>query len=210
MYNACVGSTTKAPIAARAAHHPRLRRALVALFVIGTVALPFAACGGGSGPGVASIGSTTTTTIALGSANPSPFAGINQEYDYMLSYAECMRTHGVPTFPDPVRSSRGIGFNPQADSTSPQFSSANNTCKHFLPDNGGMPTAAQVAAETTKLLEWAHCMRTHGLPNFPDPKIISNSRQFGIQLSGIPVRPNSPQFQAAQMACASFGGPFGG
>ena len=73
-----------------------------------------------------------------------------------------------------------------------------------------MPTAAQVAAETTKLLEWAHCMRTHGLPNFPDPKIISNSRQFGIQLSGIPVRPNSPQFQAAQMACASFGGPFGG
>jgi hypothetical protein len=173
---------------------------------LATVALLFAACGGGSAaPGVASIGSTTTTTIALGSANPSPFAGINQQYQYMLSYAECMRVHGVPSFPDPLRSSRGVSFNPQADSKSAQFSSANNTCKHLLPDNGGMPTAAQVAAETTKLLEWARCMRAHGLPTFPDPKIISNSREFGIQLSG--ADPNSNRFQAARKVC---GGPFGG
>jgi hypothetical protein len=191
--------------AKRGAHHLRLRRSLGALFVLGTVGLLLAACGGAPGPGVASIGSTTTTTTALGTGNPSPFQGINQEYNYVLSYAECMRTHGVPNFPDPVRSSRGISFNPTADSDSPQFSSANNSCKHLLPDNGGMPTAAQIAAETTKLLEWAHCMRTHGLPNFPDPKIISNSREFGVQLPGID--PSSPQFRAAQKAC---GGAFGG
>jgi hypothetical protein len=183
----------------------KLRASKVGL-ALGAMALLLAACGGAAAPGVASIGSTTTTTIALGSANPSPFAGINQQYDYMLSYAECMRIHGLPTFPDPVRSSRGVSFDPQADSNSPQFSSANRTCEHLLPDNGGLPTATQVAAETTKLLEWAHCMRTHGLPNFPDPKIISNSRQFGIQLSG-GVDPNSPQFQAAKKVC---GGPFGG
>ena len=129
-----------------------------------------------------------------------------QALEYVLSYAECMRTHGVPNFPDPVRSGGNISFNPKADSNSPQFTSANNNCKHLLPDNGGLPTAAQIAAETTKLLEWAHCMRTHGLPNFPDPKIISNSRQFGIQLAG--VDPRSPQFQAAQKVCGdAFGGP---
>ena len=165
-----------------------------------------AACGGAAGPGVASLGSTTTTTNAVGTANPSPFQGMNQEYGYMVSYAECMRLHGVPNFPDPVRSGHNVSFNPKADSNSPQFTAANNSCKHLLPDEGGMPTAAQVAAETTKILRWAHCMRAHGLPNFPDPKIISNSRQFGIQLSG--VDPNSPQFQAAQKACGgAFGGP---
>ena len=95
---------------------------------------------------MASLGSTTTTTTALGSANPSPFQGINQEYDYTLSYAECMRTHRVPNFPDPIRTpGGGIHFNPKADSGSLRFTSANSTCKHFLPDNGGMPTAAQVA-----------------------------------------------------------------
>ena len=194
------------PRVTRTAQTKKLRAAGVAL-TLAAVAVLLAACGSGpAAPGVASIGSTTTTTNALGTANPTPFAGANQEYEYVLSYAECMRTHGVPNFPDPVRSSNGnISFNPKADSNSPQFSSANNTCKHLLPDNGGMPTATQIAAETTKLLEWAHCMRTHGLPNFPDPKIISNSHQFGIQLQG---NPNSPQFQAAQKACGSgFGGP---
>lgn len=187
-------------------HHPASRsRSGVILFGVLVIAVLFAACDSGSAtPGVASIGSTTTTTIALGSANPSPFQGLDQEYDYALSYAECMRLHGVPNFPDPVMSGHGMSFNPKADSDSPQFASANNSCKHLLPDNGGMPTAAQVAAETTKLLQWARCMRTHGEPNFPDPKIISNSHQFGVQLQG---NPNSPQFQAAQKAC---GGAFGG
>ncbi|MGB9113118.1 MAG: hypothetical protein WCF24_10380 [Acidimicrobiales bacterium] len=199
--------TNKLPIAERSIPHPGLRRTVLTFSALGAVALLFAACGGSAaGPGVASLGSTTTTTNAAGTANPSPFQGINQEYQYTLSYAECMRTHGMPNFPDPVRSDRGISFNPQADSKSPQFSSANNSCKHLLPDNGGMPTAAQVAAETTKILEWAQCMRTHGLPNFPDPKIISNSHQFGIQLNR--VDPNSPQFKTAQKACGNgFGGP---
>jgi hypothetical protein len=171
----------------------------------GAVALLFAACGGAAGPGVASLGSTTTTTNAAGTANPSPFQGPDKEYGYLLSYAECMRTHGVPNFPDPTRTNHNISFNPKADSNSPRFSSANNTCKHLLPDEGGMPTASQIAAETTKLLEWAHCMRTHGMPDFPDPKIISNSHQFGVQLPG--VDPRSPQFQTASKSC---GGAFGG
>ena len=190
----------------RTAQTRKLRAAGVGLALAGVAAL-FAACGSGpAAPGVASIGSTTTTTNAVGTANPSPFAGINQEYDYVLSYAECMRVHGLPNFPDPTRSGGGIHFNQGADSNSPQFSSANNNCKHLLPDDGGMPTAAQVAAETTKLLEQARCIRAHGVPNFPDPKIISNSHQFGIELPSASIL-NSPQFKAAQKAC---GNAFGG
>jgi hypothetical protein len=189
-------------VSEQGAHHPRLRRAAPVFFALGLAGLLFAACGGASGPGVASIGSTTTSTIAVGSANPSPFQGLDQEYDYALSYAECMRTHGVPGFPDPVKSSHQMSFNPKADSNSPQFSSANDACKHLLPDNGGPPSASQIAAETTRLLKFAQCMRTHGVPNFSDPTIRSGSDSFEVRFSaGIP--PSSPQFQVAQKACQS-------
>jgi hypothetical protein len=189
----------------RVGPHRQVRRAVPVFLVLGFAGLLFAACGGASGPGVASIGSTTTTNPSLGSANLSPFAPPARAYQYALSYAVCMQTHGVPNFPDPVKSNRGFGFNPRADSNSPRFAAANSACKHLLPDNGGLPTAAQTAAETAKLLQYAQCMRAHGVPNFPDPIVKPN--QFGFNISG--VDPNSPQFQSAQKACRSLS-PFGG
>ncbi|MGA8295480.1 MAG: hypothetical protein WB770_00380 [Acidimicrobiales bacterium] len=194
--------TRRSPIARRPISHPRFWRGLFTISGVGAVVVLLAACGGAAGPGVASLGSTTTTTNAVGTASPSPFQGINQEYSYALNYAECMRTHGVPQFPDPTRSSRGgFSFNPGADSHSPRFSSANSACKHLLPDNGGPPTAAQIAVETSRLLQYAHCMRTHGEPNFSDP--IVSTHQFGFSLQG--VDPNSARFRAAQKACESIG-----
>jgi len=178
----------------------------VALLLTG--GLLVAACGGRSAsPGVASLGSTTTTAAAPASASPTPFAGVQQEYNYVLSYAECMRSHGVTDFPDPTPpSNHGFGFNPAADSHAPQFASANSACKHFLPDNGGPLTPAQVAIATAMLLKYSKCMRSHHEPGFPDPTV--NSNEMGFSLRGI--NPRSPQFQAAQTACKSFlpgGGP---
>jgi hypothetical protein len=117
----------------------------------------------------------------------------------VLSYAECMRTHGVPNFPDPTKGSHGFSFNPKADSSSPRYASSNDACKHLLPDDGGPPTAAQIAAETARLLKYAQCMRAHGEVNFPDPIVKPNA--FGFSLNGID--PNSAQFKTAQKACAS-------
>lgn len=123
----------------------------------------------------------------------------------MVNYAGCMRSHGVSGFPDPAPpSNHGFAFNPDPDSHSPEFTSANSACKHLLPDNGGPPTAAQLAAVTVKLLKYSECMRSHGEPGFPDP--IVNSHQ--IRFKG--VDPSSPQFQSAQQACHSVlpgGGP---
>ena len=52
----------------------------------------------------------------------------------------------------------------------------------------------------------SRCMRSHGVPNFPDPKFPSGGG-VGIQLNGNGIDPNSPAFQAAQKACGSiFGG----
>jgi hypothetical protein len=74
-------------------------------------------------------------------------------------------------------------------------------CKHLLPDDGGSPSASELATETAKLLKYAQCMRSHGIASFPDP--IVNPNQIGFSLKGID--PASPQFERAQQACRSLG-----
>jgi hypothetical protein len=59
------------------------------------------------------------------------------------------------------------------------------------------PTPAQSARLLAQMLKLAYCMRAHGVPKFPDP--TSN----GIRISpSSGLDPQSPQFQAAQKACA--------
>ena len=66
-----------------------------------------------------------------------------QELPQLLRYAQCMRAHGVPNFPDPHYTSGGIGRpggmlgfggGPGLDlkHPSPQVQSANHACQHLL------------------------------------------------------------------------------
>jgi hypothetical protein len=95
---------------------PRRSAALLALVV--ALGLAAAACGGGpASPGVASVGSrSTTTTVPSG----APGAGSSAiSYADRLKHAECMRAHGIPDFPDPnpnggtlLRGGPGSDLNP--------------------------------------------------------------------------------------------------
>ena len=71
---------------------------------------------------------------------------------------------------------------------------------------GGGGTAGNSGRSTIGLgginVEFAQCMRTHGVANFPDP-----NGQGQVQFSG--VNPTSPSFEAAQRACAKYS-PGGG
>ena len=66
--------------------------------------------------------------------------------------------------------------------------------------SGGPPSPAV----TADLLKFATCMRSHGVPNFPDP---STSATAGLEFRGVvfPVGPDfdpqSPAFKQAQAAC---------
>src|ERR1700723_3756080 len=57
-----------------------------------------AGCGGGSSPGVASLGSTTTTTTPAAVIAPKGTSGSPSQE---LQYVKCLQTHGEPNFPDP-------------------------------------------------------------------------------------------------------------
>ena len=114
------------------------------------------------------------------------------------SGSQCMRAHGIASFPDPDCSGN-ILVTP-ADHLaqgSPQFTgAADRACHHLLP-NGGAPTAAQLAQLETRALKFSQCMRTHGLPTFPDPNVSAGG--ISVDLNGLSR--DSPAFQGAQQAC---------
>lgn len=135
------------------------------------------------------------------SGKPSASAGSNG-YTSFLHFSQCMRTHGVPNFPDPSPSGGGIHIDIGSglDPLSPAFESAQQTCKHLLP--GGGPPSVVPESQKLALLKNAECMRTHGVPNYPDPVF---PRGGGIeQLIAPDINPSSPAFQQAAKAC---GGP---
>lgn len=87
-----------------------------------------------------------------------------------LAYARCVRSHGVPAFPDP----NGAGqFSKatlqQLSASNSQYLTATRDCAHLLPNGGGGPTAGQVRQEWTGMASFARCMRSHGEPSWPDP-----------------------------------------
>jgi hypothetical protein len=59
----------------------------------------------------------------------------------LLKYSECMRSHGIANFPDPVSNGKGIsipavtGVDPQ----SPQFQSAQQACRSLMPGGAAAP-----------------------------------------------------------------------
>jgi hypothetical protein len=51
------------------------------------------------------------------------------------------------------------------------------------------------------MLAFAKCMRSHGVPAFPDPQVESSGTQ--LQLNSGQIDPNSPIVKAAIAACRS-------
>jgi hypothetical protein len=173
---------------------PALALALAAALGLAVLA---SGCGGSPGPGVAQAPNS--------GAGGSGSTGGSTKGD-PAAYSACMRKHGVPNFPDPdshghLKLTFGQGKNGQktgVDPNSPQFRKAQQACQKLLP-NGGKPTPQEQAKEQQAALKFSQCMRSHGVPKFPDPKFSPNG---GTQMTiGKDVDPNSPQFKAAQKAC---------
>jgi hypothetical protein len=159
----------------------------------GGLALLLAACGGSPTSGVASVGNaTTTTTVAQAGASGNGLPSMAAR----LAYAQCMRSHGEPDWPDPGGRGGISSSEPTAttvDRNSPQFIAANDACEHFLP-SGGVPTQAQNQQRAQQVLKFAQCMRSHGIKDFPDSMQITGEGD---------LNPSDPQFQAASQACQS-------
>lgn len=192
----------------------RLGFAVAALAAI----LLVAACSAGPAPsnGVARL-DTPDPTAAAASGSPAPSEDV---YQRLLAYSQCMRQHGVPKFPDPISNGSGggglrvaAGPGTGLDPNSASFQAAQQACQSLMPaaktGTGGTIDPQQFQA----MLAYSQCMRSHGLPDFPDPQQAPGGG-VTMQLKGGPgsaLDPNSPTFQAAQQACQALvpGAKFG-
>lgn len=150
---------------------------LVPLAAAGALALLAAGCGGGSSPHVANVASSTTTAT-------TPQTGL-------VAYAQCMRTHGVASFPDPDGSA-GISkaqVVAAATRNPNKFRAASTACHDLLPNSGLGPTqsAQQQRTQLADELSFARCMRSHGLARFPDPNARTGLTVAMVEAQGIDV-----------------------
>lgn len=157
-------------------------------------------------PAALAVALAATALLAAACAgNAKPVSAALTNYQKALAFSQCMRAHGEPGFPDPQANGNLLINGPKDHLNGALMSKASKACQHLMPLGAPM-TAAQQRKLTAEALKFVACMRTHGLPTFPDPKVDSR----GIELQ-IPqgVAPNSTVFKNAQQACRNLapGGP---
>jgi hypothetical protein len=167
----------------------RFPRAAVTAGVVLAVGIAVVGCGGGSSSSrVAHLSTSTSGGLAEsgGSSPPESNTSIQQK---MVAYAQCMRTHGVPNFPDPTSAgaiSKEAAISAFKEVSNSQVETAQTACQHLQP-NGGQPNQTEPARHLSDLLAFARCMRTHGSPNFPDPTSSGQVTHEMLAKAGVDV-----------------------
>jgi hypothetical protein len=135
-------------------------RKLWPLVALAVLALIGAGCSNGSAEngntGSGSAGSASSTGTG-GNKNAA-------DQDKAVKFAECIRAHGVPDFPDPNAKGQfiyGVSVSPAV------WTKAVNACKDLQPP--GTLSAKRSPKQQTASLKFAQCIRDNGVKDFPDP-----------------------------------------
>jgi hypothetical protein len=171
----------------------RHRRLAARGLVILGLGLGLAACGSQeASPSVAHVARSSTTTPTDSRTNA------------LLLATRCLRQHGLPDMPDPILATSGpakgqMVLDKQALAAYPRsvVNQATDACSTALERAGlsSGPNAAASAQEIQYLLAFAHCVRNHGISNFPDP-----NSQGGFNLAGTGI--NTHELTPAELAAA--------
>jgi hypothetical protein len=175
---------------------PACRNAAAA--VVATAVLCLSACSG-----------------AASSAGGSPSAGGSSGSQSAIGFSHCMRAHRLPSYPDPDSS----GNLPKTDAqqlgvSTSQYDAARQACRHLLPSGGSLQEREDRCIQNSdcpqalvqRMLvadrKFAQCMRSHGVPNFPDPTADSDGPVFDISKAGISdAESHTHQFEATLDEC---------
>ncbi|MEU9331643.1 hypothetical protein AB0D49_00575 [Streptomyces sp. NPDC048290] len=142
-------------------------------------------------------GESNAADGADGSSESSAAAG--SQFDQALVFAECMRANGVPAFPDPQQADGGVRMDAGGvDTNSPEFQGAMEACRDKAPQAQGQQQGGE-PLDPTKVAAWAECIRSNGVPAFPDPEI--NGGQMALDFGGAGLSMADPAFQQARAAC---------
>ena len=162
---------------------PRLRRAPVAA-VITVMA------------GVALLAACSSSPSSLGAGGPPHSGGSG------VAYSQCVRSHGIPNFPDPDSSGQIPKETGQQLGVSDSvLAAATQACSRLNPANLLLLNPAQQRQAMSDGLKIAQCLRAHGVPKFPDPTMGPDGPRWVISISRDNFDPHSPQFMAKGRAC---------
>jgi hypothetical protein len=158
----------------------------------GLALLAAAGCGGTSqSAGVAQVSSTGSKSAKT----QKPFTATAAD---KLAFSRCMRSHGVPNWPDPINGHIGFLVKSGIDPESPTVKAAYNLCgTRFLGFTQATP--AEMAQGHARALRYSLCMRSHGASDFPDPSATSEG-EIDIKTSNYW---ESPVVQRADQTCKS-------
>lgn len=169
---------------------------------LAAITLVLAGCGGASKTGVAHL-STDQSNAPVSAENGAPSAeDATSSQSRTVAYARCMRAHGAASFPEPVEGRIMIHPGSGIDPGSAQFQAAERACEKLLPDGGGgkgEQTQAQRQQHVDGELAFASCMRSHGVPTFPDPDSQGELKSETVKSAGVNV--HSPVVQSAAQTC---------
>jgi hypothetical protein len=127
--------------------------------------LRVAGCLMASGVAVASMTLAGCASGTAGSGSTAAQAGSIPD-DSTMAIVTCYRTHGDPSFPDPVYDP-GDGRWHFAVSPGSAPASTQQACQHLFPTANASPPVPQ--AQFQQLVRLAQCIRQHGVPTWPDP-----------------------------------------
>ncbi|HUC15286.1 MAG TPA: hypothetical protein VMS00_12605 [Acidimicrobiales bacterium] len=105
-------------------------------------------------------------------------------------------TQGVAALPSTTTRPETVGGGP---SSSQGVAGAGSTTSSSAVAGGAVTTLPSAVSPQTDALEFAECVRSHGIANFPDP---SSGGGFVFHASAGIIQ--SPQYQAAQKACQKY------
>ena len=180
---------------------PGAGRVVVAAVLAGAAVLAAGCSSAASGPGPAPVASLSGHAVAS-SAQALTEAQSDQD---MISFARCMRAHGVQ-MSDPVHHPGHAGLSIDMPERGPATSAAYAACTHFIQaiiQAKQAGAAAEAAPHLAALTRYAQCMRSHDI-NMLDPTPLG-----GLNLGHVPGITSdfgrySPQFRAADAACRHF------
>jgi len=145
---------------------------------------------------LAGCGSTAAGTPASAGTDPA------------VQYAQCLRSHGLPSFPDPSPGHPPT-IPPGVNTQAPAFHAAQRACAKLLPKESS--SGNQPASRNAELVKLARCMRANGVPTFADPTSSPPPPSHGNALGGpgswlslgTPQQQQSPAYKHAAATCGS-------
>jgi hypothetical protein len=142
------------------------------------LALGLTACG---------IGPPSQVAAARPSANPA---------EVYHQFAQCVREHGQPDFPDPTLDAQGqIQLPPGVQKPPEAIMQACASILNQLPASSRGGSSA--TPDPAMMRRFAQCMRDHGIDDWPDPDANGRFTFPSSLAGGMKTSPRWPQIQAA-------------